>query len=55
MSEARGEIGTRCVDEGRLEAGGSVFVDKVIVNQGEVVRPSQLIARVRRTRDGRRG
>ena len=36
-------------DEGRLEAGGSIVVGKVIVNQGEVVRPSQLIASVRRT------
>jgi uncharacterized protein len=33
-------------DEGRLEAGGSTMVGKVIVEQGEVVRPSQLIASV---------
>ncbi len=36
-------------DEGRLEAGGTIFVGTVIVNQGEVARPSQLIASVRRT------
>jgi hypothetical protein len=37
-------------DEGRLEACGNAIVgDKAIVNQGEVVRPSQLIASVRRT------
>jgi hypothetical protein len=36
-------------DEGRLDAYGSVFVGTVIMNQGEVVRPSQLIASVRRT------
>ncbi len=35
-------------DEGRLEPGGSIIVGKVIVNQGKVVRPSQLIASVRR-------
>jgi hypothetical protein len=36
-------------DEGRLEASGSIMVGPVIVNQGKVVRPSQLIASVRRT------
>ena len=36
-------------DEGRLEAYGSTMVGSVIVNHGEVVRPSQLIASVRRT------
>ncbi len=36
-------------DEGRLDAGGSIIVGTVIVNQGEVVRPSQLIASVRQT------
>jgi hypothetical protein len=37
-------------DEGRLDAYGNVFVgNKVIVDQGKVVRPSQLIASVRRT------
>jgi hypothetical protein len=36
-------------DEGRLEACGSTVVGTVIVNQGEVVRPSQLIASVRQT------
>ena len=39
-------------DEGRLEAGGSIVVGTVIVNQGKVVRPSQLIASVRRKRGG---
>jgi adenylosuccinate synthase len=38
-------------DEGRLEpCGGIVVGNKVIVNEGAVVRPSQLIASVRRTR-----
>ncbi len=37
-------------DEGRLEASGSIIVGTVIVDQGKVVRPSQLIASVRRTR-----
>ncbi len=41
-------------DEGRLEASGSVVVGTVIVNQGRVVRPSQLIASVRRTKMGGR-
>jgi hypothetical protein len=37
-------------DEGRLEPHGSIVVgNEVIVNQGEVVRPSQLIASVGRT------
>ncbi len=36
-------------DEGRLEASESTVVGAVIVNQGKVVRPSQLIASVRRT------
>jgi hypothetical protein len=41
-------------DEGRLEAGGSMMVglfrgSAVIAHQGKVVRPSQLIRRVRRT------
>ena len=36
-------------DEGRLEPSGSIIVGKVIVNQGKVVRPSQLIASVGRT------
>ncbi len=35
-------------DEGRLEAYGSAFVGTLIVNEGKVVRPSQLIASVRR-------
>jgi hypothetical protein len=33
-------------DEGRLEAYGSIMVGRVIVDEGEVVRPSQLIASV---------
>ena len=37
-------------DEGRLATSGSIMVGPVIVNQGKVVRPSQLIASVRRTR-----
>jgi hypothetical protein len=37
-------------DEGRLEACGTIIVgNKAIVSQGEVVRPSQLIASVGRT------
>ena len=37
-------------DEGRLEACGRIIVgNNVIMNQGEVVRPSQLIATVGRT------
>jgi hypothetical protein len=33
-------------DEGRLEVSGSAMVGEIIVNQGKVVRPSQLIASV---------
>jgi hypothetical protein len=36
-------------DEGRLDATGSTMVGQLIVNEGKVVRPSQLIASVRRT------
>jgi hypothetical protein len=37
-------------DEGRLDAYGTIVVgNEVIVNQGKVVRPSQLIASVRQT------
>ncbi len=36
-------------DEGRLDACGNIIGGKVIVNEGKVVRPSQLIASVRRT------
>jgi len=36
-------------DEGRLEASGSIVVGSAIVYEGSVVRPSQLIASVRRT------
>jgi hypothetical protein len=40
-------------DEGRLDACGSIIVgNEAIVNRGKVVRPSQLIASVRRTRRG---
>jgi hypothetical protein len=40
-------------DEGRLEASGSLTVGRAIVNQGKVVRPSQLVASVRlTTKDG---
>jgi hypothetical protein len=36
-------------DEGRLEPCGSIIVGTAIVKQSKVVRPSQLIASVRRT------
>jgi hypothetical protein len=36
-------------DEGRLEGSGNTMVATLIVNQGKVVRPSQLIASVLRT------
>ncbi len=39
-------------DEGRLELSGNIIIGTVIVNQGEVVRPSQLIASVRQTLRG---
>jgi hypothetical protein len=39
-------------DEGRLEPSGNILVGPVIVNQGKVVRPSQLIASVRQTMGG---
>jgi hypothetical protein len=40
-------------DEGRLEPCESIIGgNEVIVNEGEVVRPSQLIARVGRTNRG---
>ncbi len=39
-------------DEGRLEACGSSIIGTLIVDQGKVVRPSQLIASVLRTRGG---
>jgi hypothetical protein len=35
-------------DEGRLEVCASIIFGTVIVDQGKVVRPSQLIASVRR-------
>jgi hypothetical protein len=34
-------------DEGRLEPGGDTSVGTVIVDDGKIVRPSQLIASVR--------
>jgi hypothetical protein len=37
-------------DEGRLEPCGGMVVGRVIVNEGKVVRPSQLIASVLRTK-----
>ncbi len=40
-------------DEGRLDACGSTIIGTVIVNDGEVVRPSQLIASVGQTHRGR--
>jgi hypothetical protein len=37
-------------DEGRLETGGSILVGEIVVDPGEVVRPSQeLLASSRRT------
>jgi hypothetical protein len=43
----RGAVEQRdAADEGRLDPYGSIIVGRVIVNQGEVVRPSQLIASV---------
>ena len=36
-------------DEGRLEASGSIMVGPVTADEGKVVRPSQLIRRVRPT------
>ena len=42
-------------DEGRLEASGSTMVCSVIVSEGKVVRPSQLIASVRPTKQGAGG
>jgi hypothetical protein len=41
-------------DEGRLEPCGRTVVGTVIVNEGEIVRPSQLIASVRPTSRGAR-
>ncbi len=39
-------------DEGRLEPCGSTMVDTVIVGEGKVVHPSQLIASVRPAKRG---
>jgi hypothetical protein len=36
-------------DEGRLDTYGRIIAGTVIVNEGKVVRPSQLIASVGRT------
>jgi hypothetical protein len=41
-------------DERRLEPCRSIIVGQVIVSGGEVVRPSQLIASVRRLLEGKR-
>ncbi len=50
LDGARGGVEQRdAADEGRLETNGGIMLGTVIVNQGEVVRPSQLIASVRRT------
>jgi hypothetical protein len=50
---AKGAVQQRdAADEGRLDAYGNVFVGTIIMNQGRVVRPSQLIASVGRTRTG---
>ena len=42
-------------DEGWLDACGSAIVGTVIVLEGRVVHPSQLIASVGRTQGGERG
>jgi hypothetical protein len=44
MSEAAQQ--RDAADEGRLDTRGSIILGRVIVNQGKVVRPSQLIASV---------
>jgi hypothetical protein len=49
-SQCRGAAEQRdAPDEGRLEPSASIMSGEVIVNQGKVVRPSQLIASVGRT------
>jgi hypothetical protein len=50
MRGAHGAVQQRdAADEGRLEQCGSTIIgNKVIVNEGKVVRPSQLIASVGR-------
>ncbi len=40
-------------DEGRLEPYGSIVLGTLIVNEDKVVRPSQLIASVLRTGEGK--
>jgi hypothetical protein len=54
MRGAHGAVQQRdAADEGRLEQCGSTIIgNKVIVNEGKVVRPSQLIASVRRLEEG---
>ena len=47
LRESRAAQQRDAADEGRLEPSGSIMVGSVIVNQDEVVRPSQLIASVR--------
>ncbi len=39
-------------DEGRLEPCGTTMIGRDIVNEGKVVRPSQLIASVRPAKRG---
>ena len=39
-------VNREAADEGRLGPNGNTIVGPVIVNQGEVMRPSQLIASV---------
>ena len=51
--EARAAEQRDAADEGRLDACGSIIVGRVIVNVGEVVRPSQLIASVGQTKQER--
>ena len=48
-TEERAAQQADAADEGRLEARGSTMVGPLIVNQGRVVRPSQLIRSVRPT------
>jgi hypothetical protein len=54
VSGVRGDAAQQAdaADEGRLETSGSIVVGKNIVNQGKVVRLSQLIRGVRPTNRG---
>ncbi len=49
LRESRAAQQRDAADEGRLDPCGSIVVGTVIVNQGKVVRPSQLIASVGQT------